>query len=233
MSMTKAAGATIDPFTLEIIKGALIAISDEMFIVIQKTAMSTVIYETLDYACGLIDARSQLISQGNGVTGFLGCLTFATEDVRSKFGARDAVYPGDIYITNEPYGGGGTHLSDVTLVTPIFSGDRLVAFAANKGHWNELGGKDPGSWTTDATEVYQEGLQFPCVKLFERGVANQAVIDMLEANVRTPAATLGDMWACIAALRIGERRFADLAAKYGMDTVLAGIDKLIADSEIL
>ena len=233
MSTTETAGPTLDPFTLEIIKGALIAISDEMFIVIQQTAMSTVIYETLDYACGLVDAQSQLISQGNGVTGFLGCLTYATEDVRSKFGARDAIYPGDIFITNEPYGGGGTHLSDVSLIMPIFSGDRLVAFAANKGHWNELGGKDPGSWTTDATEIYQEGLQFPCVKLFERGVANQAVIDMLEANVRTPAATLGDMWACIAALRIGERRFADLAAKYGIDTVLAGIDKLIADSEVL
>jgi len=222
-----------DPFTLEIIKGALIAISDEMFIVLQKTAMSTVIYETLDYACGLTDARAQLISQGNGVTGFLGCLTYAVEDVRQKFGTRDEIYPGDIFITNEPYGGGGTHLSDVTLIAPVFEDERLIAFAANKGHWNELGGKDPGSWTTDATEIYQEGLQFPCVKLFRRGEANQAVIDMLAANVRTPEMTLGDMWACIAALRIGEQRFVDLVRKYGEQTVREGIEKLLDDSEAL
>ncbi len=225
--------AELDPFTLEIIKGGLIAISDEMFIVLQKTAMSTVIYETLDYACGLTDATAQLISQGNGVTGFLGCLTYAVEDVLAKFGGKNAIYPGDVFITNEPYGGGGTHLSDVTLIAPIFHGDRLVAFAANKGHWNELGGKDPGSWTTDATEIYQEGLQFPCIKLFERGQPNQGVIDMLAANVRTPDMTLGDMWACIAALRIGEQRFVDLVEKYGQRTVLAGIDKLLADSEAL
>jgi len=235
-SMTTSAsrqGAAPDPFTLEIIKGGLIAISDEMFIVLQKTAMSTVIYETLDYACGLTDATAQLISQGNGVTGFLGCLTFAVEDVLAKFGARDQIYPDDIFITNEPYGGGGTHLSDVTLIAPIFHDGHVVAFAANKGHWNELGGKDPGSWTTDATEVYQEGLQFPCIKLFERGKANQGVIDMLAANVRTPDMTLGDMWACIAGLRIGEQRFVDLVEKYGERTVLAGIDKLLADSEAL
>jgi N-methylhydantoinase B len=222
----------LDPFTLEIIKNALVAAGDEMFVALQRTAKSTVIYETLDYACGLTDATGQLISQGNGVTGFLGCLTFAVKAVLDKFGVGD-IHPGDLFITNDPYGGGGTHLSDVSLIQPIFADGRLLAFAANKAHWTEVGGKDPGSWTTDATEVYQEGLQFPCVRLVEGGKIVQALVDLLAANVRTPDATLGDMWAGIAANRVGERRLAELCARYGTDVVERSIARLLADGEVL
>jgi N-methylhydantoinase B len=222
----------LDPFTLEIIKNALVAAGDEMFVALQRTAKSTVIYETLDYACGLTDATGQLISQGNGVTGFLGCLTFAVKAVLDKFGVAD-IHPGDLFITNDPYGGGGTHLSDVSLIQPIFADGRLLAFAANKAHWTEVGGKDPGSWTTDATEVYQEGLQFPCVRLVEGGKIVQALVDLLAANVRTPDATLGDMWAGIAANRVGERRLTELCARYGTDVVERSIARLLADGEVL
>ncbi len=221
----------VDPFTLEIIKNSLVAIGDEMFVALQRTAKSTVIYETLDYACGLTDRSGSLISQGNGVTGFLGCLTFAVKAVLDKF--QDDIHPGDLFITNDPYGGGGTHLSDVSLIQPLFSDGRLVAFAANKAHWTEVGGKDPGSWTTDATEVYQEGLQFPCVRLVERGKIVAALVDLLAANVRTPDGTLGDMWAGIAANRVGDRRFSDLCRRYGTDTVELSIERLLHDGEVL
>jgi N-methylhydantoinase B len=154
----------IDPFTVEILKDGLIAIGDEMFVALQRTSKSTIIYEVLDFASGLTDARGQLITQGNGVTGFLGTLTFAVKYTLEKFGP-DGLQPGDVIITNDPYTGGGTHLSDVSLVVPIFYQGELVSFSASKAHWTEVGGKDPGSWTTDATEVFQEGLQFPCVKL--------------------------------------------------------------------
>ena len=96
------------------------------------------------------------------------------------------IEPGDLFITNDPYEGGGTHLSDVTLVLPVFHEERLVAFVANKAHWTEVGGMAPGSFTTDSTEVYQEGLQFPLVKLMERGAVNRALIELIRANVRLP-----------------------------------------------
>jgi N-methylhydantoinase B len=221
-----ASEARIDPFTLEIIKESLIAAGDEMFYALQRTSKSTIIYEVLDYATGLLDARGQLITQGNGVAGFLGTLTFSVRYVLDKFGAA-GLRPGDVVILNDPYVGGGTHLSDVSLVMPIFHDGELVAFSANKAHWTEVGGKDPGSWTTDSTEVFQEGLQFPGVKLFEEGRPNQAVIDIIEANVRTPDMTLGDMYAGVAALRVGERRIQEIFRKYGAQTVLHAIDALL------
>ena len=224
--MAVAPRTDIDPFTVEIVKDSLVAIGDEMFVALQRTSKSTIIYEVLDFASGLIDAKGQLITQGNGVTGFLGTLTFAVRSTLEKFGP-ESLAPGDVIITNDPYSGGGTHLSDVSLVVPIFCEDELVAFAASKAHWTEVGGKDPGSWTTDATEVFQEGLQFPCVKLYEAGEPVQSLIDLIEANVRLPDMTLGDMYAQAASLRLGERRFQELADKYGLDVVLGSIDALM------
>ncbi len=220
-----------DPFTLEIIKDALVAIGDEMFLALQRTSKSPIIYEVLDYACGLTDARGQLLAQGQGVTGFLGTLAQAVREVLTKFAGR--LFPGDIIVTNDPYGGGGTHPSDVSLIMPVFFHRRLVGFTVNKAHWTELGGKDPGSWTTDATEVYQEGLLFPCIKLFERGRAEQSVLDILAANVRLPDMTLGDLWAGVAALRVGERRVLELYEKFGAATVQAAIERLLDHGEIL
>src|SRR2546421_5349144 len=219
-------GMTVDPFTVEIIKDGLIAAGDEMFYALQRTAKSTTIYEVLDYATGLLDARGQLLTQGNGVAGFLGTLTFAVKYVLEKFGEKD-LHPGDIIILNDPYVGGGTHLSDVSLIVPIFYEGQLVAFSASKAHWTEVGGKDPGSWTTDATEVFQEGLQFPCVKLYEQGRPVQSLIDVIAANVRLPDMTLGDMYAQAASLRLGERRFQELCDKYGLDVVLGSIEALM------
>jgi N-methylhydantoinase B len=216
----------VDPFTLEIIKDSLVAIGDEMFIAMQRTSMSTIIYEVLDYASGLLDANGDLITQGNGVGGFLGTLTFAAKSVLEKFGY-ERLAPGDMIITNDPYTGGGTHLSDVSLVMPIYYEGQLVAFAANKAHWTEVGGMAAGSWTTNSHDIWQEGLQFPCVKLYERGVVNQPLIDLIRANVRTPDMSIGDMSAQAASLRVAERRFVDLCDRYSLDTVLYSIKALM------
>ncbi len=220
------AKSQVDPFTMEIIKDNLVAIGDEMFVALQRTSMSTIIYEVLDYACGLTDNKAQLIAQGNGVAGFLGTLTYGVASVIDKFGL-EGLEEGDIILQNDPYTGGGTHLSDVGLFMPIFYDGQVVAFAANKGHWTEVGGKDAGSWTTDATEVYQEGLQFPCIKLFKRGQVIDSLVDLIAANVRTPDMTLGDMYAQAASLRLGARRFQEMCDKYGLDLVQAGIDALL------
>ncbi|MFB0547127.1 MAG: hydantoinase B/oxoprolinase family protein, partial [Anaerolineae bacterium] len=127
----------------------------------------------------------------------------------------------------DPYTGGGTHLSDITQITPIFYDGQIVAFSVNQGHWTEVGGKDAGSWTTDATEIYQEGLQFPCIKLFKRGEIDDSLVDLIAANVRTPDMTLGDMYAQAASLRLGERRFQEMCDRYGVDLVLTGIEALM------
>jgi N-methylhydantoinase B len=218
---------TVDPFTIEIIKNSLVAIGDEMFYALQRTSKSTIIYETLDFGVAITDAQGRLVAQGNGVPLFIGTLDAAVNAVRERFASTGSLRPGDIVVTNDPYGGGGTHLSDVSLIMPIYHGGELIAFVGNKAHWTEVGGKDPGSWTTDSTEVYQEGLQFPNVKLFNQGQPDQALLDVIAANVRMPDMTLGDMWAGVAALRVGERRFLDLCEKYGGDTVLTAIESLL------
>ncbi|BAD77178.1 N-methylhydantoinase B (ATP-hydrolyzing) [Geobacillus kaustophilus HTA426] len=222
-----------DQFTLEIVKDSLIAIGEEMFHTLARTSMSPIIYEVLDFASGLTDAKGQLLTQGNGVTGFIGMLTFMVKQTLEKFGKEGDLKPGDIIIINDPYGGGGSHLSDVGLVMPIFYDGELVAFSANKAHWTEVGGKDPGSWTTDSTEIFQEGLQFPCIKLFDEGKLNQPLVDMIAANVRFPDLSLGDMWAQVAALRTGEKRFRELCDKYGKEVVMDSIDHLLKHGEQL
>ncbi|WP_312108247.1 hydantoinase B/oxoprolinase family protein [Brevibacillus reuszeri] len=221
----------VDPFSLEIVKDSLIAIGDEMFYTLGRTSMSPIIYEVLDYACGLTDARGQLLTQGHGIAGFIGNLSFMVRDTVKKFAESNQLEPGDIIIINDPYSGGGSHLSDVGLVMPIFYEGEVVAFSANKAHWTEVGGKDPGSFTNDATDIYQEGLQFPCVKLFDAGKVNQALVDMIQANVRFPDLSLGDMWAQVAALRTGERRFQELCEKHGKEVVLASIHHLLDHGE--
>ncbi|MEZ4666279.1 MAG: hydantoinase B/oxoprolinase family protein [Thermomicrobiales bacterium] len=223
---------TLDPFTIEIIKDSLNVIGDEMFVSLQRTSKSPIIYEVLDYCCGITDEQGQLLAQGNGVAGFLGTLTFAVHSVLDKFGA-EYLKPGDIFITNDPYTGGGTHLSDVSLVMPIFYDGQLVAFSANKAHWTEVGGKDPGSWTTDSTDVFQEGLQFPCVRLFAEGVPNESLFDVIGANVRTPDMSLGDMWAQVASCRLAGIRFQDLCDKYGLSAVREAIGILLDYGEAM
>ena len=219
-----------DPFTLEIIGDMLRASAVEMFITYGRSAQSPIIYEVLDMGCGLISAEGELIAEAEGVPGFVGCLGFAVREVLDKFGV-DALQAGDIYASNDPWGGGGTHLSDVVLVMPLFHEGRLVAFAANKAHWTEVGGMAPGSWTTDSTEIYQEGLQLPALRLYHAGKPQQDLLDILEANVRLPQMTLGDMHAGIAALHAGARGVAAICEKYGAAALLEAIALLLARGE--
>ena len=219
-----------DIFTREIIKGGLLAIGQEMFAAQKRTSMSPVIYETLDFGIGITDAQGRLVTQGMGIPGFVGALDGAVHDVLKKFGV-DGIHAGDVFITNDPYGGGGTHLSDVTLLKPAFFEERLVAWTANKAHWTEVGGANPGSFSTSTTDVFQEGLQFPVIKLFDRDELQPGLIDMLRINVRLPEMTLGDLWSGIAALRVGERRLVAIIEKYGLETSLKTMDALLDHGE--
>lgn len=223
----------VDLFTLDIIKDSLHAIGEEMFISVARSSKSPVIYEVLDFASGLTDAEGRLLTQGNGVTGFIGMLSSMVIEVIDKFVKSGNIKKGDIIIINDPYAGGGSHLSDVGLVMPIFFEDEIVAYSTNKAHWTEVGGKDPGSWTVDSTEIYQEGLQFPCIKICNEGIMNEALIDLIEANVRFPDLSIGDMWAQISGLKTGEKRIIELCNKFGKETVLLAIERLLKNSEEL
>jgi N-methylhydantoinase B len=206
-----------DLFTREIVKDGLLAAAEESFIAQGRTSKSTIIYEVLDYACGLTNPDAELVAIAHGVPGFIGLLSFNVAEALAKVG-RHRFKEGDIVLSNIPYTS-GTHLSDVAMCMPIYYDGELVAFSSNKAHWTEVGGKDPGSWTTDATEIYQEGLQFPAIKLYAEGEPNQAVIDIISANVRLPEMTLGDMYAQAASLRVASRRVAELCRKYRLEVV--------------
>jgi N-methylhydantoinase B len=220
---------SVDLFTLEIIQESLIASAEEMFLAFGRTSKSPVIYEVLDYACGITDSQGQLIAQAAGVPGFLGTLDLAAKQVVGKYPAKE-IEPGDVFITNDPYGN-GTHLNDVTLLRPIFFEDSLVGFAVNKGHWTDVGGMRFGSWTSDSTEIFQEGLFFPTIKLYRRGKPNEDLLELIRRNVRMPEMSLGDMYAQEASLRVAARRVEELCAKYGMHAIQQAIRKILVSGE--
>ena len=211
-----------DPITLEIIHSALQATSDEMFAALRKTAMSAIIYEVLDMATGITDGDGNLASTGAGIPAFVGVLDKAVGCILERHD-RALIRPGDVYMTNDPYTGGVTHLNDVVLAMPVFSGGEIVAWTANIAHWNDVGGMTPGSMSTEATEIYQEGIRLPAVKLIDGGRPIASVIEILKANSRLPDYLEGDMWAGIAAVRVGERQILRLIEKYGRDTFLAAM----------
>ncbi|MDE0608734.1 MAG: hydantoinase B/oxoprolinase family protein [Anaerolineaceae bacterium] len=221
-----------DPFTLTIIQEQLQAAADESFVRLGRASKSPIIYEVLDYACALLTPQAELIAEAQGVPGFTGVLPVAVESILEKFGA-DSMRDGDVFATNDPYSGGGTHLSDVCLVGPVIVDGELVAFAANKGHWTELGGMAPGSWTTDATEIYQEGLQLPAVRVYDAGEPVRDIIDLLAANVRLPDMTLSDLYAGVAAIRVAEARIAAICERHGADALRASIDSLLKQGELV
>jgi len=216
----------VDIFTLEIIKNGLITANEEMFYAFGRTAKSPVIYEVLDYAVGITDSKGELIAQAPGVPGFSGVLDFVAKEVLEKWSGE--MLPGDIYILNVPYKS-GTHLNDVTLAMPVFYKDELISMILNKGHWSEVGGMHFGSWTSDSTEIYQEGVQFPCVRLYREGKPNKDVIDIILENSRLPLHTLGDMEAQAASMKVAARRIEKLIEKYGIESVKDAMEKIIDD----
>lgn len=216
-----------DIFTIEIIKDAIVALGDEMFNAMIRTSMSPIIYESTDFAVGATDATGNLLAQGNGVTGFLATLDTAVVSLLQHYPDPATIRPGDIFITNTPYEGGGTHLSDVLILVPVFDGDDLIAWTVNKAHWTEVGGAQPGSVSTNATEIYQEGLRFTFLKLYDRGVINQSLVQLIRDNVRLPDSTIGDMYAGVAAARVGARRIEEIRDRYGREQLLIAMRELL------
>ena len=190
-----------------------------MFIVMRKTAMSAIIYEVLDMGTGITDAEGEIASSGAGIPSFIGVLDKAVQAIIKKFSDPSLIKPGDVFATNDPWYGGVTHLNDVVFVMPVFVENEIIAWTANIAHWPDIGGMYPGSLSTDAIEIFQEGLRLPAVKVIEEGKPISSVLDIMTVNSRLPEFLRGDMWAGIAAVRLGERRLIELATKYGLSLI--------------
>jgi N-methylhydantoinase B len=221
---------SVDAVTLEIIRGKLVAIADEMGLVLARSSMSPVIYEVLDFACGVCDPDGQLISQTNGITVFTGIFSVQIGTVLKKF--RGNINPGDVFMMNNPFEG-GTHLCDVCIMRPIFVAETLVGFGIAVAHWSEVGGKTPGSLPPDATDVFQEGIRFPALKLYDRGVRRESIVDLIVSNGRLPKMSMGDLNAQLAAVKIADIRVVEVADRYGADTLLTGFAHILSASEQL
>ncbi|MEM8857951.1 MAG: hydantoinase B/oxoprolinase family protein [Chloroflexota bacterium] len=217
----------MDPITQEIIQTGLQAAADEMFATLRRTAMSAIIYEVLDMGTGITDRLGELAGSGAGIPSFVGVLDKSVKAIIEKFDGADQIELGDIFIINDPYRGGVTHLNDVVLVLPVFVDGEIVAWTANIAHWNDIGGMVPGSMSTEVTELYQEGMNYPGVKLFSRGRPIRSVFDILLANCRMPDFLNGDLWAGIAAARVGERRIREMVAKFGKATFLTAVERYL------
>ena len=218
-----------DPFTVEILKDKLAATADEMGVVLARTSMSPIVYEVLDFACGITDAQARVVAQTNGLTLFTGTFGPQVESLIEQHGL-EAMREGDVFATNVPYHG-GTHTCDVCLVRPITHGGRIVAFAVSVTHWIDIGGAVPGSIPPNATEIYQEGLLLPGVRVLDGGRRKDAVVELIAANVRLPRTGLGDLNAGLAAVAIGERRVVEACERYGTELVLASFERVLEHGE--
>jgi N-methylhydantoinase B len=219
-----------DPVTLEVVRYGVVAAADDMAAVLCKTAYNMMIYEVHDFCCGLIDTQGQMISQNRGgLPIFLADLGVAIRDGIEKYGL-DGFSPNDVLLMNHA-GVCGQHLNNVAVYTPCFHRGRLVAFAANRAHWVDVGGSRVGFGSSQTTDIFQEGLQFRSIKLQAAGVSNEAVLQIIGDNVRFPDSVLGDLRAQIACCRLGEKRVAELADRYGWDTMTGCIEEIWDQAE--
>ena len=220
---------TLDPVTLAVIQNGLTQVCNEMDLAFVRAAFSPVISEALDRSDGIYHRETgALIAQGElGLPVFVGTMQFGTQEVIRR--AKE-LRPGDLYVVNDPYLG-GTHLMDVRFVKPFFYEGELFCWLANTGHWPDTGGAVPGGFSAKATEVEQEGLRLPPVKLFKAGVIDEEILSIILSNIRIADQRIGDIKAQAAALTVGERRLTALLDRYGRDTVEAAIAELEARAE--
>ena len=201
-----------DPFALELIKNALVALADEMALTVYRTARSFVVKEALDFSTALFLADGQLIAQGTCLPFHLGAMPFAVKAVTRAYAGR--ILPGDLFITNDPYDG-STHLPDIVLVKPIFHEGALLGYSVALAHMTDIGGRIPGGNASDSTEIYQEGLRIPPARLWREGEPDETMFRLIERNVRVPDKVLGDIRSLISACVVGEREMIKLALRYG------------------
>ena len=214
---TEPGSRRVDPVVTEIVRNGVIAVTEEMKTNLMRTAYNIIIYEALDFTTGLFTPEGDTISIGIGLPMFIRGMS---ETVKAKIRhfRRDQIKPSDIYVTNDSYLT-GSHLNHVTLTLPIFDRGTLVGFSCCMAHWLDIGGMLGGM----STDIFSEGLQIPILKLHDRGVVNETLVDVIRQNVRLPSRAMGDLRAQVTAVKTGERRFLELIERYGREPVLGAI----------
>lgn len=220
----------IDPITLAVIKNALDAIVDEMAYTVVRTARSEIVKDVMDYSAALCDRHGNMVAQAKTIALHLGAVPEAMAAMLERYG-RD-LHPGDAVIVNDPYQG-GMHLPDIFMFFPIFHKKALQGFCVVICHHTDVGGRVPGSNASDSTEIFQEGIRIPVIKLYERGRVNETLERLIALNVRLPERVLGDLKAQYAACQIGGRELAKLMDRYGAATVQAYMAELLDYAERL
>jgi N-methylhydantoinase B len=221
---------SVDPITLEVVREALSSIVREMRVTLVRTAYSSILYEGEDFSCVLMDGRGELVAMSRGQDHPLHIvpISWSMLAVREKFG--DDIHPGDIFLHNDPYTG-GTHLNDVAMIYPMFVDGALFLFPVVRAHWGDVGGMSPGSLSGRVTEIYQEGIRIPLLKIYERGRPNTAALDLIFGNVRGPEEREGDFRAMIGTCRKAAERIEALIARYGAPLLRAAITELLDRAE--
>jgi N-methylhydantoinase B len=233
----------VDPITLEVLREAFVSIVREMRVTIIRTAYSSILYEGEDFSCVLMDGDAQIVAMSKGQDHPLHIVPIAwsMKAVREKFG--DDIHPGDMFLHNDPYTG-GTHLNDVALIYPLFAEEqsttmghqgptgRMFVFPVVRAHWGDVGGMSPGSLSGGATEIFQEGVRIPPIRIIDRGVPNQAALDLIFSNMRGPRERQGDFHAMIGTCKKAAERVEAVAARYGVATVRAAVAELMDRAEL-
>lgn len=204
--------ASDDPVTLQIVANALQSVTDEMATTISRTAHSTVVRDGMDFSGALCNARGETVAQAVSVPFHLGSIPTAVESLLARYG--DRLRPGDVYVMNDPFDG-GMHLQDIFVVKPVHRDGELIGLAVTTAHHGDVGGRLPGSSACDNTEIFQEGLRLPWLPFYRAGQPVDEVHRLIEANVRIPRMTFGDLGAQVAACTVAERALQALADRYG------------------
>ena len=229
--MNKRLDSRIDPITLEVIKNALSSVADEMALVLMRSAYSPVVRDSMDYSTALCDRHGQVIAQGLTLAVQLGAFPDAMQHLTKQYAGN--MHPGDIFIMNDPYGSGGQHLPDIYVIKPLFWEGEIEGYACTMAHHSDVGGIAPGSVAIHATDIYQEGLRLPMLKLYEAGKPNDALFQIIEKNTRQPVQVLGDLKAQLAACSIAERGYAALLRRYGGTKVRPYLEAIMDQAERL
>ncbi|MEM3666320.1 MAG: hydantoinase B/oxoprolinase family protein [Candidatus Bathyarchaeia archaeon] len=217
-----------DKFSIEIVRSTFDSIANEMFWLAIRTSKSPIFYETFDFSTALTNESGDTVAISIGLPLWIGVMKSIATHMLSETKKEEELFPGDILISNDPYLT-GTHLNDIGLAMPIFYKDEVIAIATAKGHVNDVGGMNPGSWGPGSTEIYQEGLFIPPVKYYSRGKPNKDVIRLIINNSRIPDYLYGDLEALAAALRLADKRINELIKKYGIELIKASMESILRD----
>jgi N-methylhydantoinase B len=218
----------IDMITMHLINNFLYSLVDEMTASVVRTSFSPLARDAFDFQCGICNAGGDIILEGEGSMLHSLAYKYVIKSIKDKF--EGSIMPGDVYLDNDPYSE-ASHLPDIYMARPVFHDDKVIAWSVSGGHMIDVGGRIPGSCACDSTEIYQEGLRIPPVKLYSGNKPLKDIFDIIKANSRVPDVLVGDISAHVAACRTGEKRFLELVYEYGWETLELYLEELIDYSE--